>query len=167
MTVCHGLLLQHVNCGVKILPLRFLSHTQYFSLTCQPNPICFNFNNTGIVKANKICLGCSSQYVTGNLGWGVMLEKCRSLSMVTKVWNRTISYTCSYLFFCRGRRKCTIFNRTKLCVFFGGTWLYYAGAFMFAKTVLRWLKAFVCLFFFCVRILASLALRVVHGQYRT
>ncbi|KAJ6677832.1 hypothetical protein OIU85_008415 [Salix viminalis] len=58
--------------------------TEYFSLTCQPNSICFNFNNTGIVKANKICLGCSSQYVTGNLGWGVMLEKCRSLSMVTK-----------------------------------------------------------------------------------
>ena len=32
MTVCHGLLLQHVNCGLEILPLRFLSQIQSISV---------------------------------------------------------------------------------------------------------------------------------------
>jgi len=162
-------------CNVWILDLRshkyftsdfFFSDIEYLSLTYQPNLICFNFNSAVIVESIKSVWTAHPQYVTGNLGWGVMLEKCQTWPIVTKVWNRTISFTCSYLFD-RGRKEYKIFNRTKLCIFFGGTWLYHPGAFMFAITMLRWLKALVCLFFFWVRILVSLALKVVPGQYRT
>jgi len=82
-------------CNVWILDLSshkyftsdfFFSDIEYLSLTYQPNLICFNFNSAVIVESIKSVWTADPQYVTGNLGWGVMLEKCQTWPIVTEVW---------------------------------------------------------------------------------